>query len=124
MKPNALPNDVRPNESTVSAPACSPTFPLQVRAQVSGRLSTAERGGHNLEKVTSYPEFIGSVYRVNGRRYGLTEEGMAYDLQSHQFVDDIRIRDQVFDQHEEEEQTMVFIRSKAKALAKGDSCRE
>ena len=120
MKPNALPNDLQDNEFAVSAPIAPSTCPLQIRTQVSNCFSSCEPIANNLEKITPCPDLVGSVYRVSGRGYGLTQEGMVYDLQSRQFVDDARIRDQVFDRYEESLRFAASIRSRARALAHGD----
>jgi len=124
MKPNALPNEAYGNESIVSASAHPSVYPCQVRAQVSNRLSIAGPGECEPEKVAPQPKLTGCIYRINGRRYGLTKEGMVYDLQGQQFVSDARICDQVFDQYEERKQMAAAIRKEAEGLAGGNPAME
>jgi hypothetical protein len=119
MKPNTLPNEVFDDTPAPLVTAPLSVTPHQVRAQVFGRLSVGEHST-TPEKANPQPEFIGTVLRVHGRGYGLTEKGMVYDFQSRQFVDDVRIRDQVFDRYEEDLRTAEAIRRKAQELAHGD----
>ena len=68
--------------------------------------------------------FVGSLYRVDGKLYVMTDEEQVFDTETGEQVLDSETANRVFDLHGEGIRIADEIRNRAKALAKGDPLME